>query len=547
MDTRTIIAMMTLDAALVALTVSIGGAVAGGTVMHVRQRRRTPSASAAREALERARLVEQLNQIVGDLTSRLDHREVLRRIAGSAVALVGADAGAYASRVAGRSTIVAAHGIPESVIGFEIGPDEGVISDVVASGRTVVIDDYHLHPHRVAGLLEAIAGLHTVVAVPSFLNGEVSGALFVLFRRPGRPVTPTELDVLTLLAGHAATALDNTAAFSAVLGREAHEQSVVEALADGVAVLDLDGIVTSWNSAAAAMTGVTSVDAVGHPPAVPVGPPGVAVEHELGDDRWIEAIATPLAPSGETVLALRDVSEQKAFERAQSLFLATTTHEIKTPLTIVSGFASTLQRRAGEISDDDRERALSAIVRRSEGLVRLIDRLLLGFRVQAGSIELDLRAVDVGSALDAAVATVNAVSDAHEISLDVPGDLPLVVADPHAVDDVVAQLLENAVKYSPDGGPIWVAARAGHGEVTVTVTDKGIGLDPDDAPRVFDRFYRGAEREGKRIGGVGLGLYIVRQLVEAQGGHVHASGAPGAGAMFEFTLPVAEPESVTLP
>jgi signal transduction histidine kinase len=536
---------MTLNAASAALAVAIGAAMGGALVHLVHRRRRSPTAVSG-DVAERVRLVEQLNLVVADLTARLDHPEVLHRIARSAMSLVGADAAAYASLSGGRSTIVTVEGLPETIVGFSIGPDQGVVSDVVAGGHTVVIDDYQTHPHRVPDVLDAIEGLHTVVAVPTLLAGEVTGTLFVLFSAVGRPMSQAELDVLSLLAAHAATALANAQVFSAVMRREAHEQAVVEALADGVGVINADGLVTSWNSAAAAMTGIAASNALGRPPPVPIGPPGTPVEHQLSGDRWVEAVTTNLADTSETVLALRDVSDHKAMERAQNLFLATTTHEIKTPLTVVNGFAATLQKRWDELAPDDRERALAAIVRRSEALVRLIDQLLLGFRLQAGQIDVDLRALDLRPLLESAVAGFQAVSDRHSIQLESPAQLPMVIADTRAADDIVAQLLENAIKYSPDGGPITVAAREEGGLVLVSVSDTGVGIDPEDAERVFDRFYRAAPLEDRRIGGVGLGLYIVRRLVEAQGGWVRASGQVGVGSRFEFSLPTADPEpSVT--
>jgi nitrogen fixation/metabolism regulation signal transduction histidine kinase len=490
-------------------------------------------------AEERARQVERLAEVVVDLTGTLDRTEMLNRLARSASELVGADASAFARLDDGHSTIVATHRLPERLVGFTIGRGEGLMSDVVERGEVVVIDDYHQHPGRVEGIVEAIPGLHTVAAVPSVIDGNVSAALFVLFREPGHTLSHTALDVLRLLAGHAGTAHANIAMYSEVVRREAHEQAVVEALADGVAVIGPDGLVTSWNSAAATMTGMPVTDVVGTAPPVPVPPFGQPVEHELPGDRWLEILASQLPETGETVLVLRDVSEQKALERAQSLFLATTTHEIKTPLTVVSGFATTLQRRWDELKPDDRERALSAIVRRSEALVKLIDQLLLGFRVQAGQLDLDLRGLDLRSVLETAVAGFDTLSERHPVTLDIDDELPLVIGDGRAVDQVLAQLLENAIKYSPEGGPIGVAARASDGVVRITVRDAGVGLQPGEGDRVFSRYFRGAGKDHRKVGGVGLGLYIVRQLVEAQGGTVAASGDEGKGAVFEFTLPIA--------
>lgn len=519
-----------LTAVLVAVLL-IGGAGTAALVA-VRQRRATPSE-------ERAELVERLASVVVDLTANLDHADMLERVARSAAELVGADASAFARMDGEYSTIVATHNLSEEFRGFTIGKGEGVMSDVVAGGQAVVIGDYHTHHNRVPALADAIPDLHTLAAVPCVIEGNVSAALFVLFREPDRTLSPTALDVLRLLAGHAGTALANAAMFSEVVRREAHEQSVVEALADGVAVISPQGVVTSWNSAAAAMTGIPATTAIGRPPPIPIPRAGQSLEHELTGDRWLEILASALDQTEETVIVLRDISEQKTLERAQSLFLATTTHEIKTPLTVVSGFATTLQRRWGELTPEDRERALSAIVRRSEALVKLIDQLLLGFRVQAGHLELDLRGLELRGALDNAVAGFDTLSEQHAVKLSVPNDLPLVIGDARAVDQILAQLLENAIKYSPDGGVIEVRAEARNGVVAVAVTDNGIGLQSGEEERVFSRYFRSANKDTRKVGGVGLGLYIVRQLVEAQGGAVRATGSPGRGATFEFTLPIA--------
>ena len=489
-------------------------------------------------AEERAQ-VERLAEVVVDLTGTLDRKEMLNRLARSAAELVGADASAFARLDDGHSTIVAIHRLPEQILGLRIGPGEGLMSMVVEGGDVMVIDDYHAHPSRVDEIASHIPDIHTVAAVPSVIDGNVAAALFVLFREPAHALSHTALEMLRLLAGHAGTALANAAVVGEIVRREAHEQAVIEALADGVAVVGPAGLVTTWNSAAAAMTGLPVAVVVGEPPPVPVPAGAEPIEHELSGDRWLQILASRLPDTGETILVLRDVSEQKALERAQTLFLATTTHEIKTPLTVVSGFATTLQRRWDELKPDDRERALSAIVRRSEALVKLIDQLLLGFRVQAGQLDLDLRGFDLRSVLETAVAGFDTLSEKHTLVLELDDELPLVIGDGRAVDQILAQLLENAIKYSPEGGAIRVAAHAADAMVHVTVTDQGVGLQPGEGDRVFSRYFRGTGKDHRKVGGVGLGLYIVRQLVEAQGGTVRASGTPGEGSVFEFTLPVA--------
>lgn len=514
-----------------------------GVVVAVLVTRRERAAVAVNE--ERSRLVEQLSAVVRGLNSDLDLDEVLQRIARSATELVGADAGAFVRTDETGSKIVAAFGMPREVVGFHIGPNEGVMRDVTGNRQPVVVADYQTHPNRVPAIAGAVRDLHTMVAVPCVVDDKVSGALFALFAAPGRRVTGTEIDVLSLLAGHAGTALANASTFAELVAREAHEQSVVEALADGVAVVDAAGRVTSWNSSAAAMTGIPVTEAVGRRLRIPIGSAGEAVEHEIANERWIEVIATPVPETGEQVLVLRDVSERRALERAQTLFLATTTHEIKTPLTVVNGFATTLFRRWDSLSEEDRDRALSAIMRRSDALVRLIDQLLLGFRAEAGRLEVDLRAVDLEPTLEAAAAGFETVSDVHRVVVDLPDNLPLVIADARAVDQVLGQLVENAIKYSPEGGTIHIGAEARDEMVAVHVSDDGIGIDPGDEERIFGRYYRASSNEQRGIKGVGLGLYITRQLVEAMGGTVAARrNEHGPGSRFEFTLPAAMPDGV---
>ena len=147
-------------------------------------------------------------------------------------------------------------------------------------------------------------------------------------------------------------------------------------------------------------------------------------------------------------------------------------------------------------------------------------------------------------AVEAAANGFETVSDNHEIVVDLPDDIPMVIADTRAVEQVLGQLIENAIKYSPDGGPVRITADVHPDVVAVQVRDKGIGLGPGDAERVFNRYYRARTSATADIKGVGLGLYIARQLVEAMGGTIRCSGARGEGSTFEFTLPIAAPDAV---
>jgi signal transduction histidine kinase len=278
---------------------------------------------------------------------------------------------------------------------------------------------------------------------------------------------------------------------------------------------------------------------VGAPPPLRLGPPGTPVEHESPGHR-VEAVPTRLEGTDETVVALRDVSRQRALDEAKDLFLSTTGHELRTPLTAIKGYVRILQRRWDVMSEQQRLQAIATISERTDALVELTDHLLAG----AASGRRDparIREFDLGQALRSAVAPYEHVSPGHTVVLDVPPQLPPAMGDVNALGHVVGQIVGNAVKYSPAGGEVLVRARSDDACLQVEVADRGVGIPPGREEDVFAPFVQAAEVNTREFGGVGLGLYIVRQLVEAQGGTVAAANREGGGAVVTFRLPRAVP------
>jgi signal transduction histidine kinase len=313
--------------------------------------------------------------------------------------------------------------------------------------------------------------------------------------------------------------------------------AILDAMADGLAVVDAAGAVREWNKTAEALTGFAAGDVVGRPPPFPLPErAGQPVDHRLDNGRWIEILTAPIGATGERVVDFRDVTEPKNLEEAKDLFLATVSHELRTPITVMRGFAETLLHRWDALADDDRRAAMRVVAERVQLLAALVERLLLGTRAGVGALTLAQAPLDVGSALRDVAASFAHFSDRHRIELDVAPGLPPVLGDRVALDNVVGQLVENAVKYAPDGGVVRISA-AGDGEdVRITVEDEGIGIAPEHAERVFERFYQVDTGNRRRFGGVGLGLYIVRELVEAQGGRVTVVPRVD-GACLELRLP----------
>ena len=269
------------------------------------------------------------------------------------------------------------------------------------------------------------------------------------------------------------------------------------------------------------------------------------------DLELLELLAGHASVALSNVTAFAEVSRQlsaaKELEEAKDLFLATTSHELRTPITIVQGFASTLASRWDKLTDADRRAAVQTIADRAGSLARLVEQLLLGSRAGADQLMVRNGQFDLAGVLRGAAAAFGSIADQHTLGADIPGDLPTAWGDPMATDIIVGQLLENAFKYSPEGGAVTVSARQAGDRIDVTVSDEGIGIPAPDRERVFERFVQGETGDRRRFGGIGLGLYIVRQLARAQDGEVSAEEGPGGGTRMRLRLRLTAPARPAVP
>lgn len=326
---------------------------------------------------------------------------------------------------------------------------------------------------------------------------------------------------------------------------------LAEAAFDALIVVDRERRVRAFN--AAARTLFQTQEAIGR------SFMEIARQHDLDDllaaalsgsedlarqvfigDRPFRVRATPLGAEARygAVLALQDVSELQRLGRARRDFVANISHELRTPLASIRLLLDTLLHNA--LPDAEMQRQLlEQIAVETEALSQLAQELLDLSQIESGQVLLKLvptRIADLVSEPVARLATQ--ASHKHQaIAVDVPPDLT-ALADPQQVSRVIVNLLHNAIKFTPEGGRIGVRATQGAGdEVMIEVWDTGVGIAPQDLPRIFERFYRADRARGG--GGTGLGLAIAKHIVEAHGGHIWAESAPGRGATFRFTLPAA--------
>jgi signal transduction histidine kinase len=519
----------------VLIETSVLSSPAGRMIGWVNLLRRTREDEAARHLVaERARVVRRLGDVVADMNAQRDLHSVLDRIAASLRELTGADAGGFVIIEDSVLRLVSMAGLPGGLRGRTAALRGSLVGELMQSGKTVMMTTGQSGGFEDL-VWSALPGLHTIALGLSHVGGRPYGALYALYSE--RKVGHVELELLELLAGHAGVALGNAMAFEEVERQRAHERAVIDGSADGIAVLDGDGYVLLWNPAAGRLTGVSARQVAGRPPPFPLPEPGEKLAHRLRSGRWLDILCNRLDGSQERVLDFRDVTAAKELEEAKDLFLATTSHELRTPITVVQGFASTLASRWEKLPDPDRRAAVQTIAERAGSLGRLVEQLLLGSRAGAEQLSVSNGPFDLAGVLSASASAFNSLSDQHVLTAVIPQQLPAAFGDELATDIIVGQLLENAFKYSPEGGTVTVRVRVLGSQIEVAVADEGIGIAAGDHERIFERFVQGETGDRRRFGGIGLGLYIARRLARAQGGELMAASRPEGGAVMRLRLP----------
>ena len=270
----------------------------------------------------------------------------------------------------------------------------------------------------------------------------------------------------------------------------------------------------------------------------------VTGEVEVGTVRRrnFSVTAAPVRAAGASgaVLVLHDITELRRLERVRRDFVANVSHEFKTPLTAIQGFAETLL--SGALDDKaNRKRFVEIIREHARRLARLTDDLLKLSRIEAGRLELEIRPIRVDALVNGCVETARLKAKTRNIQIHVDLDekAPPVRGDGAQLGEVLQNLLDNAVQYTPAGGQIDVKARANGHSVIFTVVDTGIGIPESDLERIFERFYRVDAARSREAGGTGLGLSIARHIVEAHSGRIWVESAVGQGSRFHFSIPSA--------
>jgi PAS domain S-box-containing protein len=527
-------------------------------------------AGTARGALERSELFEserrarglaqQLARTGALLVTELDPAAVLDEIVAQAPALLGADAAVVRLLDDDELVVGAAGGeLPDDLLESRSPATGWAAGDAIQTRALVAVGDVEAEGAGAADPALA-AGHRAFLAVPLVgSEGGLQGVLSIYARRPRR-WQPEETEALTALAANASAALASAELYQRVALEKERSVAILANIADGIVAVDREGRVVLWNAAAERITGIPAEDAIGRSPLQVLHRPlesGEETKTDAVGDRllsirrgdeevWLsltEAIMRdPAGAVAGRIFAFRDISAERVVEQMKSDFVTAVSHELRTPLTSIYGFAETLLRQDVLFGDDERRTFLGYIASESERLTRIVDQLLNVARLDTGDLQVNLAPTDIRAVVSEVVHVAEQAPNGtgHDFVVDLPEEPIDAEADSDKLRQILANLVDNAVKFSPEGGRVTVAARADNETVEVRVVDEGIGIPEEEQRRIFTKFYRGeAMTRDPSATGTGLGLFIAHGLVAAMGGRMWVDSREGAGSSFAFELPVA--------
>ncbi len=398
-------------------------------------------------------------------------------------------------------------------------------------------------PEELAGALEEIE-VHSTMCVPLVARRRTIGVILFVSAESHRVFEEADLRLAEELAARAAVAVDNSRLFNDAEQR-AEASEALDSIADGVILVDAGGTIRIWNAAAETITGIRGDHARGRGASAVFGgweeiaavvgaAPRTVPVTIAGRELWLSISGVP--SSDGTAYAFRDVTADRQLDRMKSDFVATVSHELRTPLAAVYGAAVTLAERDFSGREELRHELVMQIADQAERLSAIVDDILFVGRLESGGLRLEAASVDPAEVARAAVEATRMRTDA-DVTLEAPDALPPIETDAGRLRQVLDNLLDNAVKYSPSGGAIVLRVDADARSTRFTVADHGVGIAPAELPRIFEKFYRVDPHQTGGVNGTGLGLYVCRELVERMDGRISATSIPDRGSTFVVELP----------
>lgn len=520
---------------------------------------------------------EYLLAISRAMTAELDLHDLLRLILKSAVDLISGRAGMIALTDEDGETlrVAAVYGIPPHLVDHFAPLVRGTPYRDNHEGE----DLSELSNQLSVITKEANLGFTQVIRLPLTIGGTVTGLIYV-FQSGNYYFVEDAPNLLRSFAEQAAIAVRNAKLYQQVNQEKQRLDAILEQSADGVMILDHSLKITVFNNALSQMTGWPASEAVGKhhdeviswitlksesdlrsalenhwplPNAAYLYVEGEARRHKdstCHSDRTTINLGITYAPMmddngrmTDIIASVRDLTRYREEEALQKTFISVISHELKTPVSIIKGYAGTLRRPDGNWSPEVLDDSLGVIEEEADNLNVLIDNLLEASRLQAGTFNLEISdEVNLPKLAESVARRFSAQSEIHAIQTDFPSDFPTVIGDERRLIQVLNNLVSNAIKYSPDGGRITIEGQVHPQHITVSVRDEGIGIPARDQGRIFQKFSRLDNALSRKTEGTGLGLYLSRAIIEAHHGRIwfqsNSDSDPGSpGTTFTFSLP----------
>lgn len=467
----------------------------------------------------------------------------------------------------------------EQVKSFRVRATQGISGEVFREQKPVILYDAVNDPRTVkenVGLLGIWNGLCVPLVIEKrdedtnkVLESKTIGVLHVFNKRDGNVFIQEDVNLLSRLSKNAASVIASAQMYREVLEEKEELESIIESVYAGLLMVNKNGRIMQINQSARTMLGINDGELTGK-----------TYDEVISSERVKEILNTSLQDATEVaeevslpafddpdeekiyqvqsavvrgddqqalgvVAILNDITEIRSIERMKTAFVSTVSHELRTPLTSIKGFISTLlQDEDGTFYDFETQREFYTIIdTECDRLTRLISDLLNVSRIEAGrALDLNPKPVTVPQIIEKVATVQRSYTTKHELIVDIQNEIPTIVADEDKVDQILTNLTNNAIKYSPKGGKITISAVCKDDMVRCSVQDQGMGIPKEHLSKVFDRFHRIDNRDTREVGGTGIGLYLVKHLVEAHGGKIWVESEVGQGSSFIFELPKCPPQ-----
>jgi two-component system phosphate regulon sensor histidine kinase PhoR len=494
----------------------------------------------------RVRELETLVQLAKNINRQLDLDQALANIVDAAVRLTGAEEGSLmlVDPASGELYMRASKNFDEEFVRtFRMKVEDSLAGEVIRKGEPVLLDGESPRKIKSAFLV------HSLIFVPLLQQEKTIGLLGVDNRTARRPLRDSDLSLMQALAEHAVIALENARLLEATRAQMRQLETVIEQVEDGVIITDPDGGILLANRTIRGLFNLGD----SHLPGRPLRDvfPNLELQYlfarrestvakqrrteiTVADERIYNAHLTPIEGVGYAIV-LNDITQLKELDRLKSEFVSTVSHDLRSPLTTILGYVDLIER-AGPVTDQ--QKIFIRRIQNSVGsITTLISDLLDLGKIESG-IDSQKEPVQFNTIARTALDGVRSRADAKQVRLEVSLDesIPALNGNPVRLRQMISNLLDNAVKYTPEGGAIGFSTAREEGQVLLKVSDNGIGIPPNELPHVFNKFYRASNVQNTV--GTGLGLSIVKSIAEIHGGRVWVDSNAGKETVFTVVLPL---------